>query len=206
MRIALIGYGKMGKEVERVAKLRGIEIAAIIDPKAEKKEGQYKVITEDALRNADVAIDFTMPSAAIENIRKVSALGKNMVVATTGWHDKLDEARHIVGSTGIGLIYSSNFSVGVNVYFRIIEEAAKLFNKVDAYDAYGYEAHHNQKVDSPSGTAKTAAEILLRNIERKKKAVYDKFDRKIEPDELHFASIRAGSIPGTHAVGFDSEA
>lgn len=206
MRIALIGYGKMGKEVERVARTRGIEITAIIDPKAEQKKGQYREITAEALSNADVAIDFTTPPAAIGNIRKVTELGKNMVVATTGWYGKLDEAKHIVQSTGTGLIYSSNFSVGVNVYFRIIEEAAKLFNKVDAYDVYGYEAHHNQKLDSPSGTAKTAADILLKNIERKKKAVYDKLDRKIEPDELHFASIRAGSIPGTHVVGFDSEA
>lgn len=206
MRIALIGYGKMGKEVEKAAKMRGIEIVAIIDPNAEPKSGRFREITAAALMNADVAIDFTTPAAVAENIRKASGLGKNMVVATTGWHDKLEEARHIVQSTGTGLIYSSNFSIGVNVYFRIIEEAAKLFNKVDAYDVYGFEEHHNQKVDSPSGTAKTAADILLRNIERKKKAVYDKLDRKIEPDELHFASIRAGSIPGTHAVGFDSEA
>ncbi len=206
MKIAIVGYGKMGMEIEKAATARGMQIASIIDINPAKRENAFSDITKESMKNADVAIDFTTPKAAIENIRKAAALKKNIVVATTGWHDQIEEAKKIIKKEGTGMIYSSNFSIGVNVYFRIIEEAARLFNKVEAYDAFGYELHHNQKIDSPSGTAKSMAEILLKNLDRKKKAVYDKLDRKIEPNELHIASIRAGWIPGTHVAGFDSEA
>ncbi len=204
MRIAIIGYGKMGKEVEKAAAARGIQIGSIIDLHPPKNG--FSEISKESLKNADVAIDFTTPKTAIENIRKVAALKKNIVMATTGWHEQIEEAKKIIRKEGTGMIYSSNFSIGVNVYFKIIEEAARLFNKIESYDAFGYELHHNQKIDSPSGTAKSMAEILLKNMSRKKKAAYDRLDRKIEPSELHIASIRAGWIPGTHVVGFDSEA
>ncbi len=204
MRIAIIGYGKMGREVEKAAIARGINVASIIDTNTPKNG--FSEINKESMKNADVAIDFTTPKSAIENIRKVASLKKNMVMATTGWQDRIEDARRIIKKEDTGLIYSSNFSIGVNIYFRIIEEAARLFNKVEAYDVFGYELHHNQKIDSPSGTAKSIAEILLKNIDRKKKAVYDKLDRKIEPNELHIASLRAGWIPGTHVTGFDSEA
>ena len=125
-------------------------------------------------------------------VRKISKFGKSIVVGTTGWHDKLGEAREIVKNSKIGLIYASNFSVGVNVFFSIIENAAKMMNNLDDYDVFGYELHHNKKLDSPSGTAKSIEKILVSNIKRKK--------------EVPFASVRAGSIPGTHVVGFDSSA
>ncbi len=206
MKIALIGYGKMGKELEKAARQRGLEVAAIIDPAVSEGGIFHRQINDSSLKNAEVAIDFTTPHSAIENLGKVAALKKNMVMATTGWYDRINEAKKIVDETGIGFIYSSNFSIGVNAYFRIVEEAAKLFDKVESYDVYGYELHHNQKADSPSGTARSVAEILSKNIRRKDKIQYDKVDRKIEPSELHFASIRAGWIPGTHVAGFDSEA
>ena len=107
---------------------------------------------------------------------------------------------------GTGLIHSSNFSIGVNVFFKIIENAARMFNKIEEYDVYGYEMHHNKKIDSPSGTAKTIGNILINNIKRKDKLLFEAINRKIQPNELHFASVRAGAIPGTHAVGFDSDA
>ncbi len=206
MKICLIGYGKMGKEVERVAKLRGHSVCAIVDKS--DAGATHNVIDGNGscLKDADVVIDFTVPSAVVDNIRRVTAAKKNMVVGTTGWYDGMTEAKQLVGAAGTGFIYSSNFSVGVNVFYRIVEAAARLINKVPEYDAFGYELHHNQKLDSPSGTAKSIAEILLKNIGRKKQAQYDKLDRKINPEELHFASVRAGSIPGTHVVGFDSEA
>ncbi|MBI3051369.1 4-hydroxy-tetrahydrodipicolinate reductase [Candidatus Woesearchaeota archaeon] len=203
MKIAIIGYGKMGREVERLAKARGIEVTSIIDP---SEKTAFHLINPESLKNADVAIDFTQPDSALDNIKAVAAAKKNLVMATTGWHDKMDEAKSIVKKSGTGMIYSSNFSIGVNAYFRIVEEAAKVFNRLEEYDAYAYELHHNQKKDSPSGTAKTIAQILTGNISRKKKALYDRLDRQIEAPELHVASIRAGSIPGTHVVGFDSEA
>ena len=206
MKIALIGYGKMGKEVERVAKLRGHAVCAIIDKS--DSAATHKLIdgSGSCLKDADVVIDFTVPASVIGSIRKVTAANKNMVVGTTGWYDGITEAKQLVGQSGIGFIYSSNFSVGVNVFYRIVEAAAKLINKVPEYDAFGYELHHSQKLDSPSGTAKSIAELLVKNISRKKQVQYDKLDRKINPEELHFASIRSGFIPGTHVVGFDSEA
>lgn len=204
MKIAIIGYGKMGHEIERVAKLKKMEVKSIIDPN--NPEAMYSEINEESLEGVDVAIDFTMPSAVVENVRRVANLGKNMVVATTGWYEHLDEVKNIVEESGIGFIYSSNFSVGVAAYLKIIEAAAKLFDKIPDYDVYGFEAHHNQKIDSPSGTAKSIGDVLIKNLSRKDKLVFDKLDRKIEPNEVHIASIRAGFIPGTHVVGFDSEA
>ncbi len=204
MKLALVGYGKMGKEVERVARLRGHAISAIIDQSA--TGATHKEITADAIKDADVVIDFTTPAAAAENIRRVGAAKKNMVVGTTGWYDHMTEAKQVVGAAGTGFIYSSNFSVGVNAFYKIVEAAARLIDKVPEYDVFGYELHHNQKLDSPSGTAKSIAEVLLKNISRKKAVNYDKLERKPNMEEIHFASIRGGWIPGTHVVGFDSEA
>jgi 4-hydroxy-tetrahydrodipicolinate reductase len=203
MNISIIGYGKMGKEIERIAKAKGISVASIIDPNG---DGTHTQIDENSVRNADVCVDFSTPNAAIGNIERAARLKKNVVVGTTGWYSKLNKARGIVGRNRIGLIYASNFSIGVNMFCRIVENAAKIANKIEDYDVYGYEIHHNKKADSPSGTAKTICDILIKNIKRKNKLVFDRLDRKIAPNELHFASIRAGSIPGTHIVGFDSGA
>ncbi|MDP3764939.1 MAG: 4-hydroxy-tetrahydrodipicolinate reductase [Nanoarchaeota archaeon] len=204
MNIAIIGYGKMGHEIERIAKSKGINVVSIID--LNDDSATYREINEKSMHNVDVCIDFTNPNAVINNIQKISKFKKNVVVGTTGWYDKLEEAKKLVNQNNIGLIYASNFSIGVNMFFKIIENAAKIMNKIDDYDIYGYELHHNKKIDSPSGTAKTIGEILIKNIKRKNKLLFEKIDRKIEPNELHYASVRAGYIPGTHVVGFDSSA
>ena len=204
MKIAIIGYGKMGKEIEKTARARGIEINSIIDP--DDDGATHREISESSMEDVDVCIDFSNPNAVIKNIRDAARCGKNIVVGTTGWHSNIDEAKSIVEKSGIGLIYTSNFSIGVNVFFRIVENALKMMDRIDAYDVFGYELHHNKKLDSPSGTAKTLAETIVKNMKRKDRIVYGIVDRKIEPDELHFASVRSGSIPGTHVVGFDSSA
>jgi len=201
MKISLIGYGKMGKEIERIAKLRGIEVVSVIDPAAKNKK-----ITKASLGNADVAIDFTTPDAAINNLKLVSALGKNMVMGTSAWYDKVEEAKTIVKKSNIGFIYGPNFSIGMNIYMKIVEESTRFFDKAKDYDVFVYEEHHNQKVDAPSGTAKNISDIVLKNVKRKRNAVYDRVNRRILPSELHVASVRAGNIPGTHVLGFDSEA
>ena len=204
MKISLIGYGKMGKEIERIAKLKGIEIVSIIDPSDISVKN--KKITKASLNNVDVAIDFTTPDVAIGNLKLVSSLGKNMVMGTSAWYDKVEEAKAIVKKNNIGFIYGPNFSIGVNIYMKIVEESTKLFDKAKDYDVFVYEEHHNQKVDAPSGTAKNISDIVLKNMKRKKNAVYDRVNRKILPSELQVASVRAGNIPGTHVLGFDSEA
>ena len=205
MKIAIIGYGKMGHVIELVAKTQGIGVASIIDPTSEAATSA--TITEDVLEDADVAIDFTSPDTVIDNIEAVAKTGTNMVVGTTGWYDNLDKAKKIVKKYETGLVYSPNFSIGVNLFFRIVRNAAVLMDQFPTYDPFVYEMHHNQKTDAPGGTAKILADIIIKNVKRKKRIVSDRItDRKISPDELHVASIRAGYIPGVHVVGFDGEA
>ncbi len=199
--IALIGYGNMGRIIETMALEKGHTIAAKIDPFA---EGCDETITREALSGADVCIDFTHPSVVVDNIKQMAALGKNMVIGTTGWYDQMDEIKQVVERHKVGLIWSGNFSVGVNALFKIVEFAARIFNNLPDYDVLGHEFHHKNKADSPSGTATMLANILVDNIARKEHAVYRMLDRKIEPNELHFSSSRGGAIPGTHSVMFDS--
>jgi 4-hydroxy-tetrahydrodipicolinate reductase len=205
MKIAIIGYGKMGHVIETMAKAQGIEVTSIIDPT--EPGATAKSITEESLRNVDVAIDFTSPKSVVENIEKVTALGKNMVVGTTSWYDGMDRAKAAVQKSNIGFVYSPNFSIGVNLFFKMAERATFLINRFPMYDPYVYEIHHKQKTDAPGGTAKVLGGIVIKNIERKKRMAFDRInDRKIEPDEVHVGSIRAGYIPGTHVLGFDGEA
>jgi len=197
----------MGALVRKLAIEKGYEVNAIIDPS--DGNATHKEITLAALKDVDVCIEFSSANAVVDNVKKIAALGKAHVLATTGWYDKLAEVRKIIENSNIpntGFIYSTNFSIGVNVFFRLVEDAAKIINNLPDYDIFGYELHHNRKADSPSGTAKTLAELIVANVDRKKKIIYDKIDRKISGDELHFASIRGGDIPGTHVIGFDSTA
>jgi len=194
----------MGRIVEESALKKGHTIKAIIDPTAEG--ATHKEINSDSLNGVDVAIEFSVPEIAIRNIELVAKEGVNLVMATTGWYGQIEKVRKIVKNSGIGFIYASNFSIGVNIFYGIVEAAARRINLIDSYDVFGYELHHNRKQDSPSGTAKSIGEILLSSIDRKKKIVEDKLDRKIKDNEIHFASVRGGDIPGTHVVGFDSTA
>ena len=205
LKIAIVGYGKMGHAVEALAGRHDVEVASIIDPS--DKDASHDSITKESLSGADVAIDFTSAASALGNIEAVAALGKCIVIGTTGWYDSLPKAREIVDNKGTGIVYSPNFSIGVNVFFRIVKDASALFDKFPGYDPFVYEMHHNQKMDAPGGTAKKLGEIILANVKRKKRLAYDRIDgRRIAPDELHVASVRAGSLPGTHVVGFDGEA
>jgi 4-hydroxy-tetrahydrodipicolinate reductase len=199
--IALIGYGQMGQIIKDMAPEKGHAITAIVDPYV---EGCLKEITQEALSGAEVCIDFTHPQVVVENIKQIAALGKNMVIGTTGWYNQMDEVKQVVEANQVGLIWSGNFSIGVNALFKIVEYAAKVFNNLPDYDVLGHEFHHHKKADSPSGTANMMGQILLDNIERKQKLVFEMLDRKIEPNELHFSSSRGGAIPGIHLVMFDS--
>jgi 4-hydroxy-tetrahydrodipicolinate reductase len=180
MKLALFGYGKMGQMVEQAASRDDIEVVCVIDPIAGSR---------GKLNDADMCIDFTEPAAVIENIKAAAEAGIAMVVGTTGWYDGLDEARRLVQEGGIGFVYTSNFSVGVNLMFRITEHAAHLFSRFPSHDPFIEEAHHKFKKDAPSGTA-----LFL------KRAVEAEYGR-----EVPTSSTRAGYIPGTHTVGFDSE-
>lgn len=201
MKIVLIGYGKMGRLIEEIALQKEHTIIARIHP-----SGALSSIDENLIRHADMCIDFSTPESALPNIRTIAALKKNIVMGTTGWYEHLDEVKQIVQENQIGFLFSPNFSIGVHLFKNIVESAAQLINEFEDYDVAGYEIHHNQKADSPSGTAKSIVHTLLEKIKRKTAPVYDIMDRPMAPHELHFSSIRCGSIPGTHTVLFDSPA
>lgn len=201
MKIALIGYGKMNKLVEQIALQNSHQIVAIIDP-----EKGILHITKKDLNEADICIDFSTPSCFIENLTALAALNQTIVVGTTGWYNEIDRVKELVERYKIGFLYAPNFSLGVNIFYKIVKEAARMINFFDDYDPSGFEIHHNQKKDSPSGTAKALSEILVNEIDRKKEIFYDKIDRQVLPEELHFASIRGGSNPGQHTIIFDSHA
>lgn len=186
--LALLGYGKMGKTLAQLAPQRDFKVRLVLDID-DNRQGQG--ITREKFQGIDVALDFTTPEAALGNIRRVAALGVNLVVGTTGWHDRLEKVRKVIESSGVGMVYAANFSIGVNLFYRLARAAAEVFSSFPIYDPYLTEAHHKMKKDAPSGTA-----LEIR--------------RRIQPAlpnrEIPVTSVRAGYIPGTHELGFDSEA
>jgi 4-hydroxy-tetrahydrodipicolinate reductase len=188
IRIALVGYGKMGKLIEKLAIEQGDEIVLALD---ENNNSHGAGITRSAFEQVDVAIDFSKPEAAVENVAALARIGVNMVIGTTGWHAHLTHVHELVESSGIGLVYSPNFSIGVNVFVKIVHEAAKLLRNQPGYEAWAYEVHHSAKIDAPSGT-------LLKLVDEMKSAGY--------AGRIDVSSTRAGSHPGTHVIGFDSMA
>ena len=212
MNIAIIGYGKMGKMIEQAACSGGHTIAAVVDPLAAGASFLMGVKISKSIEEAenidiaDVAIEFTQPAMALANIKALAAKKIPTVAGTTGWHDMLEEAKQAVNAAGSSLIWSSNFSIGVHLFYQIAWYASRLADAFPEFDVGGFEAHHNKKLDSPSGTAKTLVNGVLARIGRKKKAVWETLNRRPEPDELHFPSLRLGSAPGTHSLFFDSPA
>ena len=188
MRIAIVGYGKMGRMIERFAVERGHEIAVKLD---EFNNANFEGITAEKFAGVDVAIDFSIPAAAVANIEKIAALNVNLVVGTTGWLEHAAHVREVVAKHDVGLVWSPNYSVGVNAFFRIVAEAAKLLSNEPEYEAWAWEIHHSAKKDAPSGT-------LLKLVDEMRKAGYD---RRVDT-----SSSRAGTIAGTHEIGFDSAA
>lgn len=193
-KLAIVGYGKMGQAIESVAKQKGFEITDIFDIE--------NLLNENQNYRFDVAIDFTTPDAIIDNINKYAKLKKNAVVGTTGWYEHLGEVKKIVEEAEIGIIYSSNFSVGVQIYFKIVEEISKIMNHFEDYDAFVHEIHHKYKKDSPSGTALTIGNILLENLQRKHKISTSA--KEFTPDSINISSSRGGEVVGIHSVTFDS--
>lgn len=204
MKIALVGYGQMGHIIEKVALERGHEVITTIDP--HHPEASHKNIADAPIEDVDICIIFAIPESLIENVTQVALRGKNIVIGTTGWLHRKNEVTKLIHDNNIGGIYAPNFSLGVNLFLRMIRHAARIMDKYSEYDVAGIEYHHNKKKDSPSGTAKAMTNILLENLNRKESIVYDIVDRQIAPEEMHFASVRCGNMPGTHSIIFDSAA
>ena len=188
MNIALVGYGKMGRMIEQVATARGHRIAARSDI---DNNANGEGLTAEALRGVDVAIEFSTPETVIENVRRLVSLSVPVVVGTTGWYERLGEIEQLVADRNGSLVYSPNFALGVNLFFRIVREAAQLLAQFPEFDPFLIEQHHRMKKDAPSGTALKLAEQMRQSYGSRTPAA---------------VSVRAGSIPGTHEVGFDSPA
>jgi 4-hydroxy-tetrahydrodipicolinate reductase len=188
MKIAIIGYGKMGRMIERIALARGHEISGRFD--VDNNIGGAG-LTAESLAGVDVAIEFSTPETAVENIGRLVSLHVPAVVGTTGWYSRLEEVRDMVGREKGALVYGANFSIGMNIFLKVAQHAAALFARYDEYAPFLFEHHHQFKKDAPSGTALVIARLLRESYgDRTPEAV----------------SIRAGYVPGTHEVGFDSEA
>lgn len=201
MKLALIGYGKMGRAVEEVAIRRGHEIVVRLD--AEDNAGAAGIVP-DRLAAADVAIEFTQPDAAPANIEKLAACGIASVVGTTGWYDRLDDVRRAVERAGIGLIYAPNFSLGTHLFLRLARAAARLGDRIEEYDAFVLEAHHRHKADHPSGTARRLAELVLQQLSRKTGwALVASGQGTVDPAKLQVSVVRAGENPGMHEFSLD---
>lgn len=195
MKIALIGYGKMGRAVEAAAGSRGHTVVARLDA------GDR--IDRESLAGAAAAIDFTAPAAVEENARRVAEAGTDLVIGTTGWTDRLEAVSAIVAGGGIGCIWSPNFSLGVQLFFRLAAEAARLANRLEEYDVAVHEAHHRHKLDHPSGTARRLADLLVAGLDRKTSWREGPAEGVPDPAVLWVSSTRAGEIPGEHEVALE---
>jgi 4-hydroxy-tetrahydrodipicolinate reductase len=188
MNLAIVGYGKMGRLIEQLAPQFGFSVGLKLD---EFNNADFSGITAENFAGVDVAIEFSIPSATVENVERIAALGVNMVIGTTGWLGEIGRVKAAVERSGVGLVWSPNYSVGVNVFSRLVAEVARLLAGEEDYGAWAWEIHHAAKKDAPSGT-------LLKLVEEMKKAGYAR--------PISTASNRAGRHPGTHEIGFDSAA
>jgi 4-hydroxy-tetrahydrodipicolinate reductase len=188
MKIALLGYGKMGKLVEAIALREGWEIGPKLDV-GDNVRGSG--ITSDSMAGVDVAIEFSQPEAVVANIEAAARAGVNIVVGTTGWADARNHVEKIVLDSGIGMVHGANFSLGMNLFFEIVTHAARVVGMLPQYDAYLHEEHHKAKKDAPSGTALGLLDTIRPYLGNPNPSV---------------TCVRAGHIPGTHVIGFDSEA
>lgn len=202
MKIALIGYGKMGHEIEKIALERGHNIVSIIDINEEDK------FSSNEFKSADVAIEFTSPKSALNNYRRAFEANVPIVSGTTGWLEHLDEIKHECENNGKTFFYASNFSLGVNIFFAVNRYLAKLMNKLTDYDVSMEETHHIHKLDAPSGTAISLAEGILENIERKKSWALHQESNEINnsDDVIKIKDFRDGEVPGIHKVIYESDA
>jgi len=194
-RILIIGYGAMGREVERHAAHAGCTVTGIVDVDSP--------LAPSSFENVDVAIDFSVPTVVVENARLVTEAGCNLVIGATGWYDSLDVVRGYATSKNTGIVWGSNFSVGVQMFFRATRALGMMINSLPEYDVMVHEWHHLRKKDSPSGTALTTARILQEEIQRKSDITTETQHGTIDPSHLHVTSTRGGHIVGKHVVTID---
>jgi len=196
MKIALIGYGKMGKEIEKIARARGHEIIVIID------ENNKSDFDSPQFLSADVAVEFTTPSSAIDNYRRCFKANVPVIAGTTGWLEYLSEIKEACEKKGKTFFYASNYSLGVNIFFAVNRYLAKIMDKYPDYSVKIEEIHHIHKLDAPSGTAITIAEDIIDQMDRKE---HWREEVELNPTDIAIHSIREGEVPGIHEVFYESD-
>lgn len=204
MNVLIVGYGRMGHEVETVLTARGHQVSARID--RVPGVGDSTELSSEILRSSQAVIEFSLPESVLDHVRTYAAAGIPAVVGTTGWEDKKKEARVVVEGYQAALIHGNNFSLGAHLFFQLVEKSAAMIADLPEYDIMVTEWHHRLKKDSPSGTALTLGERILRNLPRKTEINTGRIDRAIRDEELHVASVRGGWVPGIHQVMLDSAA
>ena len=196
MKCAIIGYGKMGREIERILVERGHNVELVID------EANAQELTAENIARVDVAFEFTTPETGADNVAKVLNAGGKVVCGTTGWLARFGEMKELTAERGGALFYASNFSIGVNIMFRLNRRLAELMNPYSQYDVRIEETHHMWKKDAPSGTAITLAEGVIENLDRKSSWVNN---TPSLAEELEIESFREGMVPGIHTVTYTSQ-
>lgn len=198
MQIVIIGYGRMGRAIEKAALESNVFVSKIIKNYDELKNYHFQ--------DSDVAIEFTTPDSCLNNLKFLAQKGIPTVCGTTGWYENIDQIQDLISKNNSALIYGANFSIGVHLFWKAVAESARIFDKVLMYDISLHERHHQNKKDAPSGTAKKTAEILIENLKRKNKfTVIEDPEEHIDADSIRLTYSREGDLMGKHIVKFDSE-
>ena len=199
MKIAIIGYGAMGREIEKQAKKLSFQVTKIIDLNTQQQ------ISNTQFDEDEVAIEFSTPDSVMSNLESLIKKKVNVVCGTTGWYENKQHIQNLISENNVGFIHATNYAIGTHIFWKTIKCLAKYINKFNEYDVLMNEIHHKNKLDSPSGTAITTAEILIQNINRKNRFNAEKIIGKVKDDEIHLSSTRGGYVIGEHKVMCDSQ-
>ncbi|GAB5520755.1 MAG: 4-hydroxy-tetrahydrodipicolinate reductase [Rhodothermales bacterium] len=197
MDIVIVGYGRMGRLVDQWAEAHHCTVTHRLDSRSALEAATFA--------GTEVAIEFTHGQMVVDNLRLLAERGVSTVTGTTGWLDRLPEIEALAITHNIGVLWSANFAIGVQLFWRAVEQVTQTMQAATAYDVFGYEAHHRFKADAPSGTALQTAERVLHHLPQKDTLVTDLPNRALHQNELHWGVMRGGYVPGTHGVVFDSE-
>lgn len=195
-KIAIVGYGTMGKTIEALALQKEFEISSIYDID--------DPVTGDSKLDFDVAIDFTTPDVVFENVQYLAEKGKNIVIGTTGWYNKMDLIAEIASKNNVGIVWGSNFSIGMQFFFRVIRKSAQLLKSLEEFEVGVTDIHHNRKKDAPSGTAISLANFFLEETDRYKSITLSPEEAVLDKSKLHISTLRLGSVIGEHSIKIDS--
>mgnify|MGYP004643165407 CR=1 FL=1 len=205
MKVAIVGYGRMGRLIASLLIDNGNEVVAVIDPVSTSDAVTDKHLDAKSVMDADIVIDFSSPQSAVDNIIMYAKLGIPAVIGTTGWYEEKERVADLCNEYKSRILYSGNYSLGVAVFLKLARRAGELINRVGSYDVSIREVHHTGKADSPSGTALMIADELISSIDSKHEILIGNSDGRIRSDQLQIVSERVGRVPGIHEILIDGD-